>query len=63
MKPEPEDVLPADAPERAASEAQIAAALPALRALGVFDLFEPRDARLRTLIVARRPGPVQARSR
>ena len=37
-------------PERAGIETEMKAALPALRALGVFDLFDLRDARLRALV-------------
>jgi len=35
---------------RAAAGHEIAAALPALRALGLFDVLAPRDARLRALV-------------
>jgi hypothetical protein len=39
-----------DADERAQAQAQIAADLPALRALGLFEVLEIRDERLRTLV-------------
>ena len=40
----------AAAPERAQAEREIVASLPALRALGLFDVLEVRDARLRELV-------------
>ena len=39
-----------DADERAQAQAQIAEDLPALRALGLFEVLEIRDERLRTLV-------------
>lgn len=42
----------ASAAARAAAERDIIASLPALRALGLFDVLEIRDARLRALVDA-----------
>jgi hypothetical protein len=44
----------AGAPERAQAQAQIEADLPALRALGLFEVLEIRDTRLRAFIDATR---------
>ena len=44
----------AAAPERAQAEREIVESLPALRALGLFELLAPRDARLAALVDARR---------
>ncbi|AOJ15736.1 preprotein translocase subunit SecD [Burkholderia vietnamiensis] len=43
----------AEPAERARAEADTIAALPALRALGLFDVLEVRDAALRTWLAAR----------
>ena len=40
----------ADGPERAQAEREIVESLPALRALGLFDVLDVRDARLRELV-------------
>jgi hypothetical protein len=42
--------------ERTAAEREIVSALPALQALGLFEVLAPRDARLQAL-VERRPAP------